>query len=215
MKKRFKVLRINFALMLLLSLILAACSSESSQTSENDSNDSKGTEEYDLTVAFPYFYGEPADMELVQDEINKIVKEKINATVDFVPLSLSAYRQQMNLMLTSNEKLDLAVVLGDQLSPQVSRGQLHEIDDQIEKYGKGIVDAVGTEYLNATKVDGKQYSVPSVRDLASSYGFVMVKEIVDKYNIDVNNIKTLEDMGEVLRKVKENEPDMTPLVSTN
>jgi putative aldouronate transport system substrate-binding protein len=216
MNKRFKFLGLIFALMLLI--FVSACSSKSSEetnadTGENHDNGSTEEEAVHLKIALPLFYGEPADLDKVEAEVSKLAKEKINATVEIEALSISKYRQQMNLMLTSGEQLDLAVVLSDQLSPLVSRGQLHEIGDILPDHGQGIIDAIGDEYLQATKIDAKQYSVPTVREFASSYGFMMTKEYVDKYDIDVDQIRSLEDMGEVLSKVKASESGMEPLSS--
>ncbi|GAE93118.1 multiple sugar ABC transporter [Gracilibacillus boraciitolerans JCM 21714] len=211
-KERF-FLRVFFLAVFIV--LLTACSSDTESNEQVSDEDGEVNEETEtLTIAFPYFYGEPEDLEKVETEISKLAEEKINTTVDILALSISAYQQQMNLMLTSDEKLDLMVILADQLSPQVSRGQLHELDNNLSENGQGIIDAVGEEFLAATKINGKQYAIPTVRDMAASYGFMMSKEYVDKYDIDVDQIKTMEDMGEVLRMVKENEPNMEPLTST-
>ena len=150
------------------------------------------------------------DTNLVAEEISKITKEKINATVKLMPLSVSAYNQQMNLILSGNEKLDLLFVGSDNYAPFVNRGQLVAMDDLLEQHGQGVIEAVGG-FLEATKIGGQTYAVPTVRDYASDYGFVMRKDMVDKYNIDVDAIKTLEDVGDVLRLIKQNEPNMEPL----
>ncbi|MDQ6420182.1 DUF3502 domain-containing protein [Paenibacillus sp. LHD-117] len=66
--------------------------------------------------------------------------------------------------------------------------------------------------MNGTKIKGEIFGVPTIRDHASSYGFVMRKDLVDKYGIDVGAIKTYEDLEKVLKTIKDNEPAITPVV---
>lgn len=220
--KKFTTL---LAVFLVFALMFAACSSpsnsqqssgNSSQSSSGESNNASNQsgdselEPYELVIAFMYFGNEQRDTNLVAEEISKITKEKINATVKLMPLSVSAYNQQMNLILSGNEKLDLLFVGSDNYAPFVNRGQLVAMDDLLEQHGQGVIEAVGG-FLEATKIGGQTYAVPTVRDYASDYGFVMRKDMVDKYNIDVDAIKTLEDVGDVLRLIKQNEPNMEPL----
>jgi putative aldouronate transport system substrate-binding protein len=44
-------------------------------------------------------------MSLVQEALNKITQEKINATVKLVPIGFTDWKQQINLMFSSSEKL--------------------------------------------------------------------------------------------------------------
>ncbi len=216
MNKRLKFFGLIFAIMLLV--FASACTSKSTEETNaddggNTNNGSNEEEAVHLKIAFPLFYGEPADLKKVEAELSKLAKEKINATLEITALSISAYDQQMNLVLTSNEQLDLSVVLAASLAPQVSRGQLHDIGDILKEHGQGIIDVVGEDFLAATQIAGKQYAVPTLRDFAASYGFMIPKTYVDKYDIDVDQITTLEDMGEILRTIKANEPNVYPLSS--
>lgn len=167
----------------------------------------------ELNVAFLSVTGTPPDMKAVEDEINKITKEKINVAVNLMPINYGAYAQQVNLMLTSAEKLDL-IVVGSPFgfSSQVSRGQLLPLDELLEKNGENIRKALDPLYLNASKVDGKVYGVTPVRDLATANGFTMRKDLADKHGIDASAIKTLDDVEAALKVIKDNEPDITPLI---
>ncbi|MFC5401147.1 ABC transporter substrate-binding protein [Cohnella soli] len=208
-------------------LLLSACSSNSSNggsgESAKPSNASTGTEApsssgkpektAELNVAFLSVTGTPPDLKAVEAEINKITTAKINVSVNLMPINYGAYAQQVNLMLTSNEKLDL-IVVGSPFgfSSQVSRGQLLPLDELLDKYGSNIRKALDPAYLNASKVDGKIYGVTPVRDLASANGFTMRKDLADKYGIDASKIKSLDDVEAALKIIKEKEPGITPLI---
>lgn len=221
--KRF--LKALLAVGLSLIVILAGCGGsnggaggtggggDAPQAGGGSSDSPGGTAEppYEIVIAWFYFGAEQRDTDLIAEEVSKITREKINATVKFMPLSIGAYTQQMNLVLSGNEKLDLLVVMSDNRAAFINRGQLLELDDLLDRHGQAIKEAVG-DFLEAARVGGKTYVVPTIRDFAASYGFNMRKDLVEKHGIDVSSIKTFEDVGNVLRLIKQAEPDVYPLV---
>jgi putative aldouronate transport system substrate-binding protein len=166
----------------------------------------------DLTVAFPVVTADQQGLQLVEEAMNKITEAKIGARVDFMPINAGEWLQQTNLLFSSNGKLDLTYVHGGMYSNMVARGMLAPLDDLIGQYGGGITSAMDAKYLQATKIGGKTYSVPSNRDMAGSYGLVMRKDLADKYGIDPNSLHTLEDVAAALQKIKDGEPNVVPLV---
>ena len=155
----------------------------------------------------------PADQQMVVDAVNKISSELIGVTVETIPINFSNYANQLNLMLTSNEQIDLFAVPANLFTTFASAGHLLDIGDLLATDGKGIVDTIGATYLEAGKVGGHQYAVTTNRDLAKGFGFGIVNEIAERNNIDISAIKTLEDMGNALAIIKENEPDVVPFVA--
>ncbi|OCT11859.1 ABC transporter substrate-binding protein [Paenibacillus pectinilyticus] len=220
MRKQTKIITMSLATMMVTTLFLTACgkdtgdqktaSTSSASPSASSTVNADTKTPADLTLAFPIFGAMPKNMNLIQDEVNKITQTKINATVKLLPISFGNWNQQTNLMMSSNEKLDLMLILGTYTN-QVAKGQLLPLDDLITKYGKGITTAVGADYLNVSKVEGKNYGVPSIREFARGFGFTMRKDIADKNNIDVSKIKTLDDVESVLKIIKEKEPNLTPI----
>ncbi|MDQ0115165.1 ABC transporter substrate-binding protein [Paenibacillus harenae] len=204
---------------LAMMLLLAACSSnngmnEAASPAGNGSNDSGEAEApYELTVAYFTFGSVPQDQKLIEEELSKITKEKINATVKLLPISLSAWQNQVNLMLTSNEKLDLMVLMGNTYANQVAKGQLIALDELLAQSGTGILEALGPDYANATKINGQAYGVPTIRDLATSYGYLIRQDLVDKHALDLSQVKTLNDLEPILQTIKDNEPNMIPFVN--
>lgn len=167
----------------------------------------------ELRMSFICLGGIPEDIELVEQEINKIAIEKINAKVDFIPLTFGNYMQQYNLMFSSGEKFDLCVVFLNFMFPSlVNKGYLMPLGDLLDEYGKGIKEVVDPVYLKGTTVDGKLYSITTLRDLAGGTGIYMRKDIVEECNIDVDSIKKMQDLTNVFAKVKSKYPDLPILV---
>lgn len=209
MKKSFMFVS---ALIVMSMLFVSACSSnKGGETPETSGEQTEKTVELD--VAFPIFGAVPKDLPLIQDAINKITREKINATVKLLPISVGNWTQQINLMLAGNEKLDLMVVFGNSYSDLVAKGQIVALNKLVEDHGKGITEALDSSLLNAASIKGSIYGVPSIRDFAANSGLLMRKDLVDKYKIDVTKIRTLDDVEATLKIIKENEPDLAPLVT--
>src|SRR5690606_29595783 len=167
-----------------MTVIVAACASNGNngnttpnQTVETENGDASGTSEndrdplaepYELTMSFPIFGAIPADMDLIEAEINKITQEKLNTTVTMLPLSIGSYDQQMNLMTTSGEKLDLMFTfgIGGGYANDALNGKLLPIDDLLTQHGQGLVEAIGAEYMESARVDGQIYGVPTLHSFA-------------------------------------------------
>lgn len=214
-------------LALAFTMLIAACSNGGSngKSSTNAGNDGKASEgqssnannelkPVELVMVFPVG-GEPKDMKLVSDEINKMTKEKINATVKLVPIGFGAWSQQKTLMMSGNEQVDLILSGLGTYSQDVAKGQFLELDEYLAEQGQGVTEALDSldpAFLNATRIDGKIYAVPSIRDLAADYGITMRKDLVDKYNIDTTAIKSLDDLDAVFKIIKDNEPGLIPTV---
>ncbi|MDQ1003484.1 putative aldouronate transport system substrate-binding protein [Neobacillus niacini] len=196
-------------------LVLAGCSSKESSTGKKEGTSSKD-ETYEITMVYLTTTSSIDDLPLVQEEINKISKKKINATVKLVPIGGAAWQQQQNLMLTSNEKLDL--VLSSSFygyNTQAVKGLYIPLDDLLKSHGQDITKVVPEHLLEGNKVNDKIYGIPSIRDWGSYYGFAMRKDLVDKYSIDLSKIKSYTDLENVFKTIKENEPTLTPVVNTS
>lgn len=222
MKSKMKQLVTLSSVVIASASILSACgSSQNSEsgttapsvTKPSSSAESNNLKPYEITMAFITVGSQTQGIPAVQEEINKITKAKINATVKLVPISYGAYMQQMNLMMAGNESLDLLVSGMGTYNTQVSQGRLIPMNDLITKYGSGITSAFSPEIINSTQINGKIYGVPSNRDLAADYGLVMRKDLVDKYHLDITKIKSLDDLDAVFKTIKDNEPNVIPLVS--
>ncbi|CAM4192074.1 ABC transporter substrate-binding protein [Lederbergia lenta] len=209
---KHKLVKVLFAAFIMSIMVMSGCGTK--KESETSGSKENGEKPYEITMAY-IASSNIEDVENVQEEINKITREKINANVTLLPISGGAWTQQTNLMLTGTEKLDLIVSSSFyNYGSQAVKGQLLPLDELLESHGKGILKEMPEHMINATKIDGKIYGVPSVRDWASDHGFIMRKDLVDKYNIDLSKVKTIEDMGEIFKIIKDNEPGVDPIVNT-
>ncbi|WP_336772865.1 ABC transporter substrate-binding protein [Paenibacillus sp. MMO-58] len=220
MKRVWKWTKSVLAIGISASVVLAGCSSESNKENSPAQGASTasaavsdtGLKPYALTFVFPTT-ADAKDMGLVEEAVNKITKEKINATVKFVPISFGAWAQQTTLMLSGNEKVDVIFSGIGTYNQQASKGQLLPMEDLIARYGqdaKAALDDQSPQILEAARIDGHIYGIPDIKDLAENYGFTIRKDLVDKYGIDLSAVKTIDDLDPVFQKLKDNEPTMFP-----
>ncbi|KQY94391.1 ABC transporter substrate-binding protein [Paenibacillus sp. Root52] len=207
--------RLLNALLIIAILLLSACSNSSNNNNGGTTAESGPSEESgeltELTVAFPIFAALPKDMSLIEEEVNKIAEEKINVRVKLLPISFSNWTQQVNLMFSSGEKLDLMPTIYA-YNTAITQGQLIPLDELLNKHGEGIIAALDSAYLDASRVDGAIFGVPTMHEMAYVNGITMREDILEKYQIDTSKLRKLEDLEEVLKAVKNGEPNMAPLI---
>jgi len=212
MKRRTGIMMVVIAL---LGSLLAGCGGNNAPNTPSNAN--KGEAGKDNGKSPPYevrlvFYSPTQkDLELVQQEMSKITLEKINATVKLERIEPAAWDQQTILMMTSNEQVDLIVTGNTAFSRQVAQGQLLPLDDLLQSHGQDILKAFQPEILEATRVDGKIYALPSIRDFASNSNVMMRKDLLDKYQLDLSKVKKLDDLDPFFETIKKNEPNIVPL----
>lgn len=185
-------------LSLVLSLWPAAVTDEDISQYSSDADDS-----IVVNIHLMDGYGSIEDLPLVLEQINKITKEKINVTVD---ISFSSSSGNVATRISKNEKLDLILVAD--LYAYYNNGYLLELDELMKNYGQDIPTVIDEEYLELGKLGGKQYGIARNAEMAVSHGVCMRKDILEKYNIDIDGIQTFEDYEQVLAFIKEKEPDL-------
>lgn len=196
------------------AIVLSGCGSSNKSTGNQSTpgNDKAAGQTVEIKYAFAVNRGVPKEMDSVADEISKITQKKINAKLTAVPIADAQYTQQINLMISGGEQLDIMTERGFNLTGDVAKNQLKPLDNYLSKDGAEVTKALGN-YIKAGQINGKQYSVPCIRNMANAYGIVMRKDIVDKYQIDTTKLKTLDDVEAMFKKVQAGEPNLVMTMS--
>ncbi|MBO7745861.1 ABC transporter substrate-binding protein [Paenibacillus sp. MWE-103] len=189
------------------------------ETATNEpANEPAKTDEAPAELTYYYIvYDMPADQQAVEDAINAYIKPKINATVKLKPVMEAGYKDKINTMLAANESFDILWTSnwgGGDYDNKVAKGALLPLDDLLAKT-PALKDAIPQVAWDDTRVDGKIYGVPNMQIAAKAEGFAIQKRFIDKYNIDVNGIKSQMDIEPVLKTIHDNEPDIIPIATTS
>ena len=143
------------------------------------------------------------DSDLVVAQLNEYLKEKINATVEIKYISFGDYTTKMNVIASSGEAYDLAFTCGWAFNTNqaVQKGYFIPIDDLLNQYGQELKAVVDPIFWQGTAVNGKHYAVPCNKEVATQAVFTFNKDMVDKYGVDINTVKSLADLGPIFAKV--------------
>lgn len=207
------------ALVLAVMMIFAACgtgndnkAAESTAAATTETASTAVTEKpTELTMMV--MVSPQTDLALVQDEINKILAPK-GLKVNVNQVAAGAYMQQQNLVLSSNEKVDLMLTFPNTYISLVAQNKIQEIGPLLDKYGTAVKESLG-KFLQGSMVNGKIYGVRPFTDLACGGGLVIRKDIVDKYQLDFSNVKGLADFTSVFQAIKDKEPNAPILTYSN
>lgn len=191
----------------MLGGMLAGCGGGGEVASSGEDPNTVPEDTYEINW---YMQGMPQeDVASVEAAVNDYLKDKINATLKMHRLESSQYSQQLNTMIAAGEYFDMAFTASWCLdyTSNARNGAWLALDDYMEYFPK-TAEQLGEDILNNARVDGKLYAIPALKEMAEQRGWTYRKDIAEKYNIDMDSIKTLEDLEPVLKMIKENEPDM-------
>jgi len=155
------------------------------------------------------------DQALVEDEVNKIFKKELNASLRFNFIDSASWEDRMKLMSGAGEAYDLVMTAywTNRLDHNVQAGSFLPLDDLLQKYGQDILAKVDPRAWKAVTYDGKIMAVPSQMPYAAPFVYVFRKDLVEKYNFDHKSIRNLKDLEPYLATIKQNEPGVTPLLA--
>ena len=192
----------------------SAQTTASNQSEAGDStSDLKDGKTEELLMVWPGSNASPADMQAVEDAMNEIIGEKVDAKVKLQIIEWGAYNDQTNLMLSSGEKLDMVFLMSN-IREDGQRGQLYPINDLIETYAPDAYSAM-ERYIEACYFDGNLYGLPTYRDLASQAGFMCRADILEELGYKAEDIKNFDDIEEVLKKCQEVHPELYPMIPSD
>ncbi|MBM7565971.1 ABC transporter substrate-binding protein [Paenibacillus sacheonensis] len=196
----------------------ANTNSNAPATNNAPANNAAGTEELkpvELTYYIPQ--GElQTDYKSVEKAINDYIQPKINATLKFNPVVFGDYEQKLNTVVAAQESFDLAWTSSWLFNYEnnAQKGAFLQIDDLMKQYAGDFIGSLPAAVIEGAKAsDGKTYAIPNYQVSASNGGFVIQKELVDKYSLDTGTIKTFKDLEPFLEQIKQNEPDKIPYAS--
>lgn len=158
-----------------------------------------------------YMLGDaPKDLPIIQDEINKMAQEELNATVKFNYTSWTDWDQKYKLLLSSGQAIDLIFTADwTQYQSYAKRGAFLAIDDLLPKAAPELQKFVPESMWEDVKVDGKIYTVPATYKEYVTNGFVYREDLRKKYDLPVP--KDLASYEAYMDGIVANEPDLMPM----
>jgi putative aldouronate transport system substrate-binding protein len=232
MTKTKRFLSIIFSIAVLCSTLFISCGVEKTISSDATSVSSISTAKNstnstlpEVTLTWYVLSNAQPDDALVYSEANKYIKEKINATVDFYPLNMGEYSDKIRVKLAGQESIDIVFTSSwlNSYSDNIAMGAIMSLDELLDKYGTDLKSSIPKKYWDMVRLkktsddNAKIYGVPNYQIEASVNGLAFRKDLAQKYNLidDINNVKNYDDLTPILKIIKENEPNIFPLIDAN
>ena len=194
--------------------VLGGCSGSKTTSKdgsiENTAANADKEEPYTVTIYAPYD-ASTEECEAVSEKVSEITRELINCDVQLIR---GVTKDQLNLALTSGEKLDLFFAFPWQvsLSSMVASNEVVAMDDLLATYAPETKGSISEEDWACVTVNGSIYGIPMNKDKARARGFEMNKQIADELGLDYSKPVSYAELEDMLRKVKEAYPDIYPCV---
>ncbi|MFM9281444.1 ABC transporter substrate-binding protein [Paenibacillus jiagnxiensis] len=198
--------RLTFmASLMSLVLVLSACGGGGGSGADG-SGDGKPVELIWYTIGTPQ-----KDVDKVMEEVSKYTQEKINATVTMKMVDWGDYSQKMQVNVASGEPMDILFTSsgGFDYVQNARKGAFLELDELLEQHGKELTQAINPAFLSGSKVDGHNYGIPANKELPQQEVWRFNKTLLDKYNLDISNVRSLDSLEPLLKTIKEKEPTVT------
>lgn len=174
-----------------------------------------------IVIAFMNWKGTPAGAERISQKLSEYTMQKYGVNIELEILDAASYGQEMKLMLSSGEQVDIynSIMVG--YAACINNGYALDLEenDLLQTYGKGIIDTFGDTYVDACRVDGKVYGLPEKKDDATGLlGFAIGKEYLDGIGYDYNSMyenegdeairTTTDEITNIFTQLHEKYPDM-------
>ncbi|MFC4100323.1 ABC transporter substrate-binding protein [Paenibacillus xanthanilyticus] len=219
------------AVLLTLVMVLSACSgnnggsnggngsntkpantqaTEGSEATSGDNASGAADTSEEVQLKMIFVGPKPADYDVVFAELNKKLKERINATLEGEFLDWSDWAQKYPLKLAANEDFDLIYSANwAGYHDQALKGGFLEItEDMIAKYLPKTLEAMPQVSWDQAKVNGKLYMVPQNRGESVEKLILYREDLRKKYNLPA--IDSPEAYATYLKTVAEKEKGVTP-----
>lgn len=145
----------------------------------------------------------------VYAEANKIIKEKINAEVEFTVLDGGQYGQKMPILMSSGEKFDLMFTSSwlNDYATNVAKGALLPLDDLLPQYAPEFYNQIPESLWDSVRVNGKIYAAINEQVVARQSAFVFRQDMLDATGFDITKIKKFSDIDEFFTLMDEKVPN--------
>lgn len=171
------------------------------------------TAEADAPVNLVYYtIGEPdEDLGLVNEALNRILLEKYGFTVTYHKIGWNDYTAQFNSLINTNRNYDIIFTWTDNYMTTADSGNFLDLTEYLQTQYTALYEAVNSEFWKGVAIGERIYGIPTNKELATPVHFLFAQELVEKYQIDIDQYKTFASLEPLLERVYAQEPDYIPL----
>ena len=154
----------------------------------------------------------PEDEVAVEDAINAVLKDKVNATIDMQFSTWTDWNQKYNLTVTTAAADLIYVANWVDYGILSASGAFVELDDLMETYAPDLLDEISEDALNMCRSNGELYAIPNTQAEYTSKGITYREDLRKELNLPVPD--SIEHFEEYMDGIKEAYPQQQLLAVT-
>lgn len=185
------------------------------------------TETVHLVVNWFTWSGAPDGVDRIVEAMNALTVPALNIEIEMQVTDYATRSQALTLAFASNEQIDLFYSLGLGLAGSVNNDYAIDLESDdgsgnslIEAYGKDIIDTMGWDNINTSRINGVLYGTPTEHDLAQGHNAIIVRkdilkkaepliELTPDYDSIIWKVSSLDDIITILKAMHDAEPNLT------
>lgn len=172
-----------------------------------------------VVVSFFDWTGAPAGLDRVNAKLSEYTREKLGLDMELLIIDAAAYTEDLKLMLSSGEQVDLFSTCGPGYMTCVNNGYTADLEEDglLDNYGAELKSLIRADYLDACRVGGTLYGVPPIKDYAIQTACILIgTEYLEGAGVDLSkfekddlgyNKATWDDIDEMFAAIHEAYPD--------
>lgn len=209
MKNAFKLMSV-MAMSALLVTTMAACSGNNGKNNEGSGNATNAGSEATAKPDAPK--PELKRLNVWQNDdynaypVAKLLEEKTGYKVKIDMLPQDKWAEKLNLIMSSGEEYDIVTSYSDMAlySDYAQKGALVDLTPLIEEFGPNIKASIKPESMEALKVNGKLYAIPTTVTYEINSSILIRTDWLDKLGLSMPT--TTDELTNVLKQFKEKDP---------
>lgn len=207
---RKKIVSLGLVMAMVVSLLMG-CGNKAGDVNDNvpESEENKSGEYYEATIMYHASNDSAKGLQAVEDRFNELTMAELNMKVNLVPVTYGSYEQQIQLILTGGEPLDIFVMHPEKASSFIDAGYLVDLSPYLsEENTPNILSYVSMDDIQCCSVGDFIWGIPVMMERAHPNSFIMRNDILKEIGVNAEDIKSLDDLTAVYGKVHEAYPDM-------
>lgn len=153
----------------------------------------------------------PAGQDEVDENLNKLLKEKLNCTLKINWIGWAEYANKYPLLFSSGESFDMAYcATWLNFATLAQKGAFMSLDELWPTYAPKNFEKQSEQAKEQATINGHYYCVPSLLSTYNAYGVTYRTDLVEGTDWD-GKMETFEDVEEYCDLIKETHPEMEPI----
>lgn len=193
-------------------MLLPGCGSSGDTPQASSGDNGTGDEPYTVTMMF---IGNPQDDEAkVEAAINELTMRDLNMKLDIYVVPWASAVEQIRLMLSGGEKLDLMLATNSSAATYVATKSVYDLSELIDQYGSNIKAAMG-DAAKVANIKGYVYGVSNACNWYTQTAILLRQDWLEEAGFQKSDVQSIADLEKVYEAVYKNHPDAAMLAMKN